>query len=173
MCLNSEKFIEQAIELTEQTRDGSVDEREVSSVNRNGFYAYRIDGYKFKFGKEKKITPSLDKPLPIGSFYTGLVDKPKAVSGEKDGQIYLLWGKNREKNLSHYQLFRSENPDFKANNKTFIANVLPEPYVVGRYSDEGLKINTRYYYKVRAVNKNGVKGDLSETFSAKTKQHLE
>ena len=117
--------------------------------------------------------PNLDKPLPVGSHYTGLIDKPKATNGEKDGQIYLLWGKNKERNLSHYELYRSDAPDFKANKQTFVANVFIEPFVVGRYSDEGLKINTRYYYKVRAVNKNGVKGELSEIFSAKTKEHLE
>ena len=148
----------------------TVDERIYNGEKRRGFYTYKISGYKIKFNKREKIFTSLDKPLPIGSHYTGLVDKPKAVSGEKDGQIYLLWGKNRERNLSHYELYRGETEDFKVNKKSFVSKVYPEQFVVGRYVDEGLKTNHRYYYKVRAVNKKGVKGPLSFAFSAKTKE---
>ncbi|MBQ9734515.1 MAG: fibronectin type III domain-containing protein [Clostridia bacterium] len=111
--------------------------------------------------------------MPIGSHYTCLIDEPKATNGENDGQIYLIWGVNREKNLSHYELYRSEKENFKANKKTFVCNVYPEPFVIARHVDVGLKINTRYYYKVRAVNKNGVKGDFSKEFLAKTKEHIE
>ena len=150
----------------------TVDERKTDKRTRKGFYSYRLKGYNIKNEKLKKVVTSTDKPLPIGSHYTGLIDVPKATNGENDGQIYLIWGKNREKNLSHYELYRSESPEFKACKKTFVSLVYPEPFVIARYSDEGLKINTRYYYKVRAVNKNGVKGELSNVFSAKTKEHL-
>jgi hypothetical protein len=150
----------------------TVDERATNKTLRKGFYTYKIGDFKIKNQKQEKPRLSKEKPLPIGSHYTGLIDKPKAANGEKNGQIYLLWGANKESNLSHYELYRSITPNFKANTKTFVAKVYPEPYVVARYSDEGLKDYTRYYYKVRAVNKNGARGDLSEEFSAKTKQPL-
>ena len=150
----------------------TVDERVTNKTLRKGFYTYKIEDFKIKNQKQEKPRLNKEKPLPIGSHYTGLIDKPKAANGEKNGQIYLLWGANRESNLSHYELYRSPTPNFKANAKTFVAKVFPEPYVVARYSDEGLKDYTRYYYKVRAVNKNGMRGELSEEFSAKTKQPL-
>ncbi len=158
---------------TDNVERVTVDESKTDRFARNGFYTYRLKGHKIKKEKLKKVVTGVDKPLPIGSHYTGLIDKPKATNGENDGQIYLIWGKNRERNLSHYELYRSETPEFKACKKTFVSCVYPEPFVIARYSDEGLKINTRYYYKVRAVNKNGVKGELSNVFFAKTKEHLE
>ena len=31
-------------------------------------------------------------PAPIGSVYTGIIDQPRAVCGEFQGQLYLVWG---------------------------------------------------------------------------------
>ncbi len=152
----------------------SIDELPISKTDdRKGFYTCKIKGYKVKNKKIEKVLPNETIPLPIGSHYTGLIDKPKVTSGEKDGQLYLIWGQNREKNLSHYELYRSETPNFKANKKTFVDNVYPEDFVIARYEDLGLKTHTTYYYKVRAVNKNGVKGELSEEFFANTREKVE
>ena len=110
------------------------------------------------------------KPLPIGAFYTGLISAPRAARGENDGQLYLLWGASREENLSHYKLFRGEVADFTADSTTHIADILPEDYVVSRYVDTNLKAHTEYFYRVCAVNKNGVCGEMSGVFSAITKE---
>ena len=150
----------------------SIDELPTEKRLRNGFYTYRIKGYKAKELKEKKVLLSREKPLPVGSHYTGLIDIPKATNGENDGQIYLIWGANKEPNFSHYELYRSKTPNFKANKKTFVSLIYPEPFVIARYSDEGLENYTEYFYKVRAVNKQGAKSDFSPEFSAKTKQPL-
>ena len=105
--------------------------------------------------------------------YTGLISEPCAAAGEHPGQLYLEWGRSMEEDLSHYELFRSEMSGFTADETTFVANVLQEPeYVVGRYSDRGLKEHTRYYYRVRAVNKSGQRSKLSREFGAFTRESL-
>ena len=86
--------------------------------------------------------------------------------------LYLLWGANREKNLSHYELYRSRDPGFVPSEANFIARVEPEEYVCGRYVDRGLEPHTEYHYRVRAVNTEGVCGDFSEPFSGITKEPL-
>ena len=53
-----------------------------------------------------------------------------------------------------------------------MADILPEEYVVGRYEDRGLKDHTCYYYRVCAVNKQGICGPVSDEFSAYTREVL-
>ena len=84
--------------------------------------------------------------------------------------LYLLWGANREKNLSHYELYRSEDPDFVPCEDNRIARVEPEEYRCGRFIDRGLGTHTTYWYRVRAVNTAGVAGDFSEAFSGTTRE---
>lgn len=150
----------------------TVDERLYEGGKNDGFITYRLgaDDIKLKL-KEKPAPKTSDKkPLPIGKFYTGLITEPKAACGENDGQLYLLWGASREPNLSHYKLFRGESADFIADDSSHIADVLPEEYVVGRYVDTGLKSHTEYFYRVCAVNLDGACGELSNVFSAITKE---
>ncbi len=150
----------------------TVDEREYAGGKRDGYITYRIGADEIFLKKKKIEQPNIDnkKPLAIGAFYTGLITEPKAACGEVNGQLYLLWGANRETNLSHYMLFRSENSDFTADASTHIADVLPEDYVVGRYVDTGLKSHTEYFYRVCAVNTDGVCGEMSSVFSGITKE---
>ena len=152
----------------------TVDERNTDNHLRKGMVTYRLtaDNIKLNVRDEKLDLPS-DRPAPIGSVYTGLITKPRAACGEDTGHIYLLWGANTEKDFSHYKLYRSEQPGFEANEKTFIADVYPEEYVVGRYEDKGLKEHTCYYYRICAVNKKGACGMMSDEFNAFTKEVIE
>ena len=77
-----------------------------------------------------------------------------------------------EENLSHYELYRAKNTGFIPSEETLIAKIEPEAYRVGRYIDEGLEVHTEYFYRVRAVNQNGICGDFSEEFSAYTKESI-
>lgn len=119
---------------------------------------------------QTQTTAGNSPPAPIGSVYTGLVTVPKAVHGEKPDQLYLEWGQNQEADLSHYELYRSETSGFTPDESTFVAKVEPGSYRVGRYEDLGLKVHTRYYYRVCAVDKDGNKSDFSEEFSAVTRE---
>jgi len=163
-------FMDKALSITRNT----VDERLYEGGKNDGFITYRLgaDDIKLKLREKSAPKTSNKKPLPIGEFYTGLITEPKAACGENDGQLYLLWGASREPNLSHYRLFRGESADFIADDSTHIADVLPEEYVVGRYVDTGLKTHTEYFYRVCAVNTDGVCGELSNVFSAITKEPI-
>ena len=131
-------------------------------------------------------------PGPIGLVDTGLVTSPRAVHGEKNGQLYLEWGQNRESDLSHYELYRNDSPFYTPeekkkigdvgsnptgesiadilNEKMKVADVPPGEYAVALYIDLGLENSKRYYYRVRAVDKDGNKGPFSKVFSAQTRK---
>ncbi|MBQ7643276.1 MAG: fibronectin type III domain-containing protein, partial [Clostridia bacterium] len=154
----------------------TIDERSViENKYTRGFISYRLFGDKI-FPKTKKADEPVavgGAPLPIGSVYTGLIDKPRAGTGEGSGKIYLLWGASKEEDFSHYELYRSKVSGFALSEENLIAEVYPEEFVVGRYEDCGLEDNTEYFYRVRAVNKKGVKGEASEEFGAFTREPLE
>ena len=152
----------------------TVDERVYEGGKNDGFITYRLGAEDIKLKLRETFAPNISdkKPLPIGEFYTGLITEPKAFRGENDGQLYLLWGASRESNLSHYKLFRGETADFIADDSSHIADVLPEEYVVGRYVDTDLKTHTEYFYRVCAVNTDGICGELSEVFSGITKEQI-
>ena len=112
-------------------------------------------------------------PAPIGSVWTGLITEPRAARGESDGLMYLIWGQNMEKNLSHYELYRSETSGFTPSEETFVAKVEPGVYRTGLYIDQGLKTHTEYFYRVRAVNTEGTAGAFSDEFSGMTMELIE
>lgn len=150
----------------------TLDEHQCGGTCSDGFIAYRFGKDEIRINK-KEIPEHIgnnNEPAPIGMTYTGLITKPRAARGENHGHLYLLWGANTEADLSHYKLYRSETPNFVADDSTFLADVYPEDFCVGRYVDENLKYHTIYFYRVCAVNKNGVCGKLSEEFSAYTKE---
>lgn len=150
----------------------TIDEQKYVGDKRQGFVTYRLGAGKIRLReREIKMHAKCDnKPADIGSVYTGLITQPRAARGEVSGQLYLLWGQNTEVDFSHYKLYRSESPNFVADDSNHIADVFPEEYVVARYEDKGLKSHTCYYYKVCAVNKIGICGEMSKEFFAYTKE---
>lgn len=152
----------------------SIDETPLTAENSEmkgqGICTHLFKGYEFSTRKENNtLNTKAGKLSPIGSVYTGLINKPRATCGEKRGQLYLLWGQNIEESLNHYELYRSEARDFKLDETTHIANVLPGEYRCARYEDLGLQDDKEYYYIVRAVGKNGEKSEFSAKFSGKTR----
>ena len=126
-----------------------------------------------------RIAPELRvrfaEPTGDGYEYTGLVTRPCAIHGGEDGQLYLEWGANMDKDFDHYELYRSTEAAFACTPETFVCKVMNEvyegiPYRIARYEDTGLDSHRRYYYRIRPVYKNGAKGPLSEIFSAVTRQ---
>lgn len=100
---------------------------------------------------------------PLG--WTGLIEKPRAGHGEKDGQMYLLWGAEMSPDFDHYELYRDGK--FLAN----VKNEVPDgiPYRVARYEDLGLPTHSRHEYRLRKVWKDGRKDELCEPFYGLTR----
>ena len=109
-------------------------------------------------------------PAKVGAFYTGLISDPRAWRGDDPDTLYLEWGQNRESDLSHYELYRGDSPDFEPGEATFVAKVEPGPYVVATYEDKGLKPHTAYHYRVRAVDRDGHKGQPSDICRGVTRE---
>ena len=148
----------------------SVDERKIEPVGETlpfGTRTCRLTGVDLP---ERKQTKTAENPAPIGSVYTGLIDEPRAACGEGNGHLYLLWGQNPEKDLDHYELYRSIKPGFQPDSTTFVADVEPGPYRVVSYEDRELENHTTYYYRVCAVNQKGVAGPFSSEFCGITRE---
>jgi hypothetical protein len=114
-------------------------------------------------GVPRVVRESVGDPLPD---WTGLIEKPRAGHGEKDGQMYLLWGAEMLPDFDHYELWRDGK---------FLANVHNEapdgiPYRVARYEDLGLPSHSRHEYRLRKVWKDGRRDDFGEPFSGLTRQ---
>ncbi len=104
--------------------------------------------------------------------YTGLIDAPCAFHGEKDGQLYLLWGKSQLPNIHHYEIHRSTEAGFTPSPATLVATVEPGEYCVERFEELGLGTHICYYHRIRAVDVNGMAGPFSGEFSAWTREPL-
>lgn len=111
-------------------------------------------------------------PAKVGSVYTGLIDTPRAWFGDTPDILYLQWGQNREPGLSHYEVFRGDAPDFDLNGTTLLAKVQPGPYVTVPFEDKGLKPHTTYYYRIRAVDRDGNTGQPSDVCTGVTREPL-
>lgn len=123
-----------------------------------------------RLGANEISLPTCPAPTPKNATYTGLIDTPRAGCGEADGQLYLLWGRDPARDLSHYELFRGNSPDFIPDSHTFVTRVNPESYCVGRFVDEGLKTHTQYWYRVRSVYQSGQSSPFSSPFSGTTRE---
>lgn len=97
--------------------------------------------------------------------WTGLIEEPRAGHGEKDGQLYLLWGAELAPGFSHYELWRDG---------AFLANVTNEapqgiPYRVARFEDTGLPTHSTHSYRLFKVWKDGRRESFGGTFSGLTR----
>ena len=136
-------------------------------------YAKGQEPWRARATGETPVAPVLltgaNFPEPHGDGWTGLIEAPRAGHGEKDGQMYLLWGADMSPDFDHYELYRDG---------AFVANVTNEvpdgiPYRVARYIDFDAGSHTTRTYRVRAVTKGGSKGPFSAPFAGRTRQMFE
>ena len=139
-----------------------------------GFSTWRLgrDAVSLRTGERDLPKREDGRPSPVGSVYTGLVSEPRACAGAGSGEIYLLWGESAgEEDIACYRVYRSEEEGFEPGPETLIAEVAPQKkYVVARYTDGGLKADTRYFYRVSAVSGAGVEGPVSRECWAYTQE---
>ena len=97
--------------------------------------------------------------------WTGLVDLPRAVHGERDGQMYLEWGAEMSPDFDHYDLFRDGRFLAAVTNETYGGI----PYRVARYVDLGLPTHSRHAYRVEKVFRDGRREPHGGEFSWTTR----
>jgi fibronectin type 3 domain-containing protein len=88
-----------------------------------------------------------------------------SVKAKNDVQLDLKWSKLQVSNIDHYNIYRSKSSKFT------VTLGVTEPVAKSSgtsYSDKGLTPNTKYYYKVAAVDADGKIGPLSDTKSGTT-----
>ncbi|MCU0578547.1 MAG: hypothetical protein MUF69_03280, partial [Desulfobacterota bacterium] len=93
---------------------------------------------------------------------------PEPVLGVQTGQLEvkqasLKWRAAEEADIVKYQIFRGRDPQAV---QSMVAEVLA-PATQG--VDQKLEDGTRYYYRVRAVDKDGLEGKFSAVVSSSTK----
>jgi hypothetical protein len=158
--------------VTEQDR--GVLERPALAFAPFGYATLRIEEPGVALSASAGDAPAAgkDAPAKVGSFYTGLIDAPRAWRGDAPDMLYLQWGQNRESDLSHYELYRGDTSDFALDQTHFLAKVEPGLYVAVPYEDTGLKPHTAYYYRVVAVDRGGRRGEPSDVCKGVTREPL-
>ncbi|GIV45434.1 MAG: hypothetical protein KatS3mg036_0252 [Ignavibacterium sp.] len=73
------------------------------------------------------------------------------------GRIMLRWNRNTEADTSHYNIFRSLNPDFTADSTTLIGSTT-DTFFVDKLNQE----YERLYYKITCVDRQGNQSNPSE-----------
>ena len=144
---------------------GSHQEANIDAVTtcfNSPLYLFDAQNYRVKEDPHAAFAPA----------YTGLIDAPCAIHGEKDGQLYVLWGKSPLPNLHHYEIHCSTEAGFTPSSATLVATVEPGEYCVERFEELGLDTHVCYYHRIRAVDVNGMAGPFSGEFSAWTREPL-
>lgn len=83
-------------------------------------------------------------------------------------EIFVDWYDNTEPDISHYEVYRSTISGFVPNEETFVARAS-----TSCYSDKNLQTNTKFYYRIVAVDTSGNRSEPSIELCAYTKFELE
>jgi fibronectin type 3 domain-containing protein len=108
--------------------------------------------------------PSPDSPV-VSAVTKGV---PKPVTGLQAQQleikqVTLKWTPNGEEDIVKYEVFRGMEPSKVESRLETV------PPGTSQFLDKGLKDGTKYYYRLRCVDKDGLEGKFSETVAADTK----
>lgn len=85
---------------------------------------------------------------------------PNLITAVVNQTVELSWEAPSDPDINYYEVYRSTNPGFTADETTLIGTTVDLTW-----GDEGLAGGT-YYYKVAAVDFSGNKGDISDEVSA-------
>ncbi|UCD70786.1 MAG: fibronectin type III domain-containing protein [Syntrophobacterales bacterium] len=128
------------------------------NVQADGTYFYRYlvrtkNGFKSPLSEtvcaQKKKVPQIPSVL--------------RALGEQARRIPLSWNPNPEKDIKHYIIYRSDDAGKK------YKKIAAEPGDKTDFIDTKLTDGTTYYYKIKAVDGDGLESEFSETVSAITK----
>lgn len=121
-------------------------------------YFYKIEAYNWAGSRSGMSEPSsaTTKPAPLAP------ESLKAISN-RPKQMPLDWRKNPEPTIKEYHVFRAD--DEKGQFKK-IADVHPDK---NYYLDDKLENQKKYFYKLQAVDVDGLESEFSAVVSGTTK----
>lgn len=67
---------------------------------------------------------------------------------ETSDRLMICWNRSPAPDIARYFVYRGEDPDFVADEKTLVAVVEPSGYYLDHYADSGLQPGRTYYYQV-------------------------
>jgi fibronectin type 3 domain-containing protein len=105
---------------------------------------------------DSPVASAVTKPVP--KQVTGL----RASQGEVK-QASLRWAPNAEEDIVRYEIFRGSDPS------SVTKKIQETPGNVHQFSDQGLEDGMKYYYRVRAVDRDGLEGQYSQPVLSATK----
>jgi len=124
------------------------------SLQYNKTYYYRITAMDI-WNNESKPTKIVSAE-PINRYAPSMPIGLSINARNYQGNIsvYLSWDPNYESDIAGFNIYRSTNQSFNADSSTFVGfttNI--------NYTDTlNLKLYTKYYYKIRAVDRGGLIG---------------
>jgi len=128
-------------------------------LESSNLYFYRIQAYNRVDAKSEmgEVISVMTRPVPAPP------ENIKAAES-RPREIPISWRKNPDIKIKSYQIFRSdtENGVFK--------KITEVPADKSYFLDQALKDGKIYYYKIRAIDKDKLEGELSEVISATTKK---
>lgn len=128
------------------------------SLNYDSQYYYKISAVDLA-GKESAATSEiLAEPENIYSPVPPRFPLINARNWENNLSIYLSWEKSFESDVEKYFVFRSEEQGFIADTNSFIGESTQN-----YFNDTiDLKLDTKYFYKIEAIDKGGLISPASE-----------
>jgi len=146
------------IEAVEEKSTTKYTDEGDDGLKDNTRYYYKIHAINVVdvHSRDSRIVSAITKPLPV------------AVAGLRASQleprrVALRWKSNPEPDIAAYEIFRStESPDDFGDIVKLSGNDL-------HYVDKDREDGTTYYYKVRAIDKDGLIGKFSKTVASRTK----
>jgi fibronectin type 3 domain-containing protein len=129
-----------------------------ASLKDDARYFYKI--------KSVNVVDVQGADSPVVSAITKAVPRPVTslnASQIEVKQVTLNWKLNQETDIAKYEVFRGDDP---GNVDRPVQDI---PATLSHFTDKDLKDGMKYYYKVRAVDKDGLTGKFSEVISSSTK----
>lgn len=121
-------------------------------------YYYKVQAVNIVdvHGEDSPTDNAVTKPVPEP--VTGLQANQLEVK-----QVSLKWKASQEEDIAKYEVYRGRD------GQSVNTRVLEVPASATQAADKGLEDGSRYYYRVRAVDKDGLEGDFSNLASSVTK----
>lgn len=131
------------------------------SLEYDSQYYYKISAVDLS-GKESAAT--LEVLAEPKNFYPPITPRFPSINArnwEGDLTIYISWEKGFESDVNQYLIYRSLDQNFSADSNSFIGESTENYFT----DTTDLELETKYYYKIKAMDKGGLTSQPSDEVS--------